>query len=648
MEDKKPAAEGNRAETPQADSVSRGSYRFGEFRVERATGRLFQRDELCRVDKRVGPLLRLLIDRRPQIVGKDELFTELWPGSIVSDAALSRLISVTRKFLGDTGRQQRYIETVRGDGFRFVAEVETVDDDGAATSSDSLAARQAASAQRPPSRWRYPAWTAAVVAVVAIAVFALHEPGAGTADEKSVAVMPFINATGDDSQEYLGFGLAEELINTLVGNPAFIVAARTSSFALHERGATAQELGELLGVTYIVEGSFRRERDILRVTAQLIDTASGFHVWSNAFETSDNDIFALKQAIANRVAGEIGNGEPISAPPPHSPATYPLVLEGRYEIQRRTAASLRRGQELLLQAVTANPRDAQAQALLAHAYFLLPFFDASVNREDANRLAIPAAQAALDLEPDNPDALALMGIYATTSREYVSAFDYFDRGLSAHPAHRQLGQWHAEVLYMSGYISEARERLEQLLERDPLSPQLATVRGEIRVLSDDDVSDLAAVEEPYKHGIRPRALAIAAYRTGNADAFCGHYAAYIRVLNRNPQATAIMCDAARGIVSPDDAAQALLALPADRAATSDNFLREFGLLGQHRLALAAATKTLDSGQPISGIWLPELAATRQLPAFSELLIRSGLPELWQRRGAPDLCSLAADGRWHCR
>ena len=643
------------SDTP--DPTTSGAYRFGRFRVDRASGRAYDGDEPCRIDQRVGPLLRLLIDHRGSVVSKDQIFATLWPKTVVSDAALSRLISVTRRFLGDTGREQQFIETVRGDGFRFVAAIEVESPHTAAASGTPAAAASetpAAAAPEDPMvvgqrRRRIRRAIFVAMAMMAGAAGTMWFTGRtdvpnGTA---TIAVMPFVNATGDPAQDYLGFGLAEELINALVGVPQFAVAARTSSFALHERGATAQEVGARLDVAWIVEGSYRRERGALRVTAQLIDTATGFHRLSETLAGDDDRIFALKQTIATRVTKAIGGdtiAAPLSAP---KPSAYPLVLEGRHLIQRRTANALRRGQLLLLDAVRADPNYAPAHALLAHAYYLLQFFDASVSRAAATRLAVPAAREALDIDPDNPDALALMGIYATTEHEFVDAFGYLERGRSVHPHHRQLAQWHAEVLYVTGYLSEADARVNTLLDRDPLSAQLATVQNDIRVLRGDDVGYLAKPDERYEHGVQPRALWTAAFRRGDADAFCRHYRAHSAAVKRAPAVADILCDAAHGVRSFDSAANALGALPANVIAGYGELIRELALLDQTDLLLDAVDRAIHNRESLAAIWLPEAAAARRLPRFTTLISRTNLPALWNSRGAPDLCVRTDDNVWRC-
>ena len=206
-----------------------------------------------------------LIENRDRVVDKDELLAKLWPGTVVSESALTQIVKKARSLAGDDGDRQAVIRTVQRRGFRFVGELAT--------------------AAEPPRR----------------------KPAAqrAAAAEPSVAVLPFVDMSPEHDQEYFCDGMAEEIINELTHVPGLRVAARTSTFAFKNRADDVRDIGRRLGVQSVLEGSVRKGAERLRVTAQLIDADSGFHLWSERWDRRQEDMLAIQGEIAQLIAAAL-------------------------------------------------------------------------------------------------------------------------------------------------------------------------------------------------------------------------------------------------------------------------------------------------------------------------------------------------------
>lgn len=216
-------------------------YRFGRCEVDPRARQVRLDGAVADSQPKAFDLLLYLIRHRDRVVDRDELFAQLWPGVVVSDAALTQALRKARAMVGDDGSSQQVIRTVQRRGFRFVAELTAID---------------AEDAEAMPRR--------------TLATEAVAEP--------SVAVLPFSDMSPSQDQQYFCDGMTEEVISQLARTPGLRVAARTSVFALKNRPDDVREIGRRLGVTSIVEGSVRKAGDRLRVTAQLVDARSGFQL----------------------------------------------------------------------------------------------------------------------------------------------------------------------------------------------------------------------------------------------------------------------------------------------------------------------------------------------------------------------------------
>jgi TolB-like protein/Tfp pilus assembly protein PilF len=248
-------------------------YRFGDYSLDSARRELWCGSGLVAVEPQVFDVLQFLLCNRQRVVSKDDLIAAVWAGRIVSESTLNSRITAVRHAIGDSADEQRFIKTLPRKGVRFVGAVR----------EDEEATRIAASSNIiEPSR-----------AVLTIP------------DKPSIAVLPFTNMSGDSDQEYFADGMVEEIIMALSRFRQLFVIARNSSFAYKGRAVDVKQVGRELGVRYILEGSVRKAGNRVRISGQLIDTATGAHLWADRFDGSLEDIFELQDQITTSVVGAI-------------------------------------------------------------------------------------------------------------------------------------------------------------------------------------------------------------------------------------------------------------------------------------------------------------------------------------------------------
>jgi len=321
-----------------------------------------------------------------------------------------------------------------------------------------------------PSRlvnWRY-AVLAATLLLILVAVGWLFRSQVQSSREAaptptSVAVMPFINMSGDPAKEYLGDGLSEEILNDLANTPNLRVAARTSSFSFKGKQADIHEISRKLNVGAVLEGSVRQEGERVRIVAQLIDASSGFHLWSARYDRKLVDILAVQDEIARGIAATLGQKLA-----PHrasrrglDPTAYQRYLEAQYFFKQRNPASLRRARDLAGEAIARQSDFADAYALRGHALMLLT----QREQTEAQRMI---AQA-LKLDPANRDALDTHLQMAMVSSQWDALYK---------AAHRLMATGRRDALYFNGlgffyqymgFPMQALEARKQAAERDPLT-----------------------------------------------------------------------------------------------------------------------------------------------------------------------------------
>jgi serine/threonine-protein kinase len=312
----------------------------------------------------------------------------------------------------------------------------------------------------------------------------IHQAGPedALASPPSVAVLPFLNLGRDDEDQYFADGLADEIITALSRLPGFRVTARTSSFAFRGKEQDIREIGRRLNARAVLEGSVRRSGGRLRVTAQLIETAEGYHLWSERFDRELTDVFAVQDDITRAVVEALRvrlspAGSPATAPT-NNPEAYRLWLKGRHHTLRQTPNEIVHSRECFAEAITLDPAFARAHLGLAECWW-----EGAVVSCDRPRDAVAASRRSLEmalaLDPSLGEAHAMQGVFLG-----VHDFDWDAAGLAFRRA-IELGPFSSPVRthYAAWFlepnlrIEEARAQLETALEFDPLSPVIHTALG---------------------------------------------------------------------------------------------------------------------------------------------------------------------------
>ena len=511
-------------------SLTNKLYAFGDFNLD-TQNRVLRRDnEIVAVTPKAFEVLLLLIQHRGEVVGKDNLMGTVWPDSFVEESNLTQTIFMLRKALAETS-DQRYILTVPGRGYRFVAEVGQVSGDGHAGTDEISVLSENAGAEgsvRPgdqksgsqtwmsgstqpqveqtKSRTRETEggvdtrlWLviAGALAILLIAVSAGYlrwsGPGSNSPEAQGrsmLAVLPFQNLTGDASQEYFSDGLTEEMISQL-GNldPQHLgVIARTS--VMHYKGSqtSLEQVGRELGVQYVIEGSVRRDANNVRVTAQLIKVKDQSHVWARQFDRELKSLLTLQGEIAREVADEIqvtlGDHKPAaSALSPAQYQAYDLYLKGQYFFNKRTVSGFEEAIAYFQQAVAANPHDARSYAGLADSYALMAGYSSRPQNEFMSK-ARASALRALEIDDSLPEAHAALALIVQNSDwDWQTAEKEFRRAMELNPNYTTAHHWYAEHLMWRGRFDEALQESERARQLDPLSLIVAADNGAILFFS---------------------------------------------------------------------------------------------------------------------------------------------------------------------
>ena len=305
--------------------------------------------------------------------------------------------------------------------------------------------------------------------------------------ERSVAVLPFVNMSGDSNNEYFSDGITEELLNALAHLPDLRVPGRTSSFAFKDGGLTIRQIADTLDVAHVLEGSVRRQGETVLITAQLIDAQTDAHLWSDTFERELTDIFAIQREIATAIADQlqvslsgaeqarlVGEGTA-------STEAYEAYLRGRYFWNQRTAESIQTAIREFQRAVDLDSNYAEAYSGLADSYLIVDnyVFRTMPDYRTNSELGLAAAQRAVSLRPDLGMAHASLGFGLWMVGDWENADRELERAIELNPGYAIGHMWRAWVLSSTGRADEAVGPAQRALELDPVSRVISLVSGEV-------------------------------------------------------------------------------------------------------------------------------------------------------------------------
>ena len=417
------------------------------------------------VAPQVFDLLVHLIGHRDRVVSKDDLLASVWHGRIVSEFPLFNRINAARCAIGDTGDQQRLIKTLPRKGIRFVGEVR----------EDQTLAAEATHPMPVTYRSRAPDTSA-------------HgdDPHPDLPDRPSIAVLPFVNMSGDPDQEYFADGISEDLITGLSRIRWLFVIARNSTFVYKSRAVDVKQVSRELGVRYILEGSVRRAGKRLRISAQLVDAMTGGHHWAERYDRKLGDIFAVQDEITRSVAAAIephllaAEGVRALSRSSDDLGAWELVARAQTHAWRLTCPDYEIAIDALKRAVEAYPDYAPARSLLgfclviaAHMGWIDRVQGLGPGREHAIR--------AIALDDRDPWGHIALGYWAMMERRTEELIAAFRRAVMLNPnsaaAHAHLSRG----LAFAGRDREAIEHGEDAIRLSPLDPDMALFLGGLAI-----------------------------------------------------------------------------------------------------------------------------------------------------------------------
>ena len=402
-------------------------YRFADCELDTGRYELRCQGVLKAVEPQVFDLLRYLLENRDRTITKDELYKAIWQGRFVSESALSTRIKAARQAVSDTGEDQKIIRTVHGRGFRFVAEV------------------AGGEARQEPAQ-------------------------APARNDASVAVLPFINMSGDPEQEYFSDGITEDLTTDLSRISGLFVPARNSTFRYKGAAVDLQQLCKELGVRHVLEGSVRKSGSRVRITAQLVDGETGGHLWADRYDRDLTDVFAVQDEITHRIVESLrvtllpSERAAIAKVPTDNLEAYQYYLRGRQFFHQQTKASLEIAKRMFEHAINLDPNYARAYAGLADCEserYMGSY--AEVTPEDI----LAASARALDLDPDLAEAHASRGLALSTLNRNDEAEQEFKAAMKLDPNLFEVLKFYGRACQSLGRFAEAAAYFERACAASP-------------------------------------------------------------------------------------------------------------------------------------------------------------------------------------
>ncbi|MCZ0738099.1 winged helix-turn-helix domain-containing tetratricopeptide repeat protein [Phreatobacter sp. AB_2022a] len=411
-------------------------YQFGPFRLEADADTLFRDAEPVALGRRAVALLRVLLEKAGKPVSKDALMEAAWPGLAIEESNLTVQMAALRRVFATAEGGHEWIETLPRRGYRYVGPPATVLSDGS---------RQA------------------LLPSVA-------------SDRPSIAVLPFLNLSGDPAQNYFSDGITEDIITELSRFRSLFVMARHSSFAYRARSADIREVGHRLGVRYVAEGSARRIGTRVRVTVQLLDAASGFTLWTERYDREIEDIFAIQDEIVGKVVAalpgrledagrEIARGKQTS-----NITAYDLVLLGNEKWRQLTVRSMKEARAYFKTAVDIDPAYARAHANMAWTAVCAAFLEspAASPLDEARR----EIEIALDLDEHDAWSHSVFAQLLFLQNRDQEAETHFKRALALNPNDADVVAAFANILVYWARWRDALSWIKAAKRLNPFPPNI--------------------------------------------------------------------------------------------------------------------------------------------------------------------------------
>jgi TolB-like protein/DNA-binding winged helix-turn-helix (wHTH) protein len=481
------------------DTPGKPTFEFGSFHLDPSDRVLLRGRERLELPPRVFDTLLTLVQSGGRLVEKDELMQTVWPNTVVEENNLSQAIYLLRKILQDGDNGSRYIETVPRRGYRFVARIhelgtETEPGIGERSSQVQLEpvsgnsgnnSKNNGSSQSPiqaPPKGRWLVWcmaglVGAVVALLAVQVWRWRDRQKNQSDSepiRSVAVLPLQNLSNDPDEEYFADGMTDELITELAQVRQLKVVSKTSIMQYKGVRRPLTQIGRELGVDAVVEGSIMRSGNRVRITAQLIRTATDHHIWAKAYEGDVKNVLSLQALVAEAITDEVkldltpAERNRFRASRPVNPEAYEAYLRGRYFWNRREVSGFQKAIEYFNQAIKKDPNFALAYSGLADCDTLLALDTLGPGLMSEAKAAALKALALDDGLAEAHTSLAAVRIFLDW--DWAGSQLEFKRALELNPNYAPAHHWYGNILLGPlGRHEEAIAELNRARELDPLS-----------------------------------------------------------------------------------------------------------------------------------------------------------------------------------
>ena len=461
---------------------SKHLYGFGSYRLDAVERVLLRDGQPVTLPPKDLETLLVLVERAGHIVEKEELLEKVWPGVFIEEGNLARHIFNLRQVLGDSPDGRKYIETIPKRGYRFVAVIHEDSEPAAPPLAVPPASDQAPSMVPVPvgqkrSFWSWPLALLVMLAAAAVPVSRYFWPPRNASAQRAMlAVLPFVNLSGDAHEDYFADGLTEEMIAQLGQlQPARLgVIARTSTVRYKDTKETAAQIARELGVGYLLEGSVRRSGERVRVTAQLIQATQQTHLWAETYERPLTDVLNIQREIAEKIThslsiqllpAELGSA---AATSPVNLESYDKYLLGLHELGEDTRESVNKAIQYFQEGIVKDPKDARLYSALAQAY------DAATTYYSSPAEVMPrakeAALRAVQLDPNLASGHVKLGyVHLFFDWDWPGAEAEFRRALEINPSLPEAQLGYADYLGTLGRFDEALSRVQQAYLYDPLA-----------------------------------------------------------------------------------------------------------------------------------------------------------------------------------
>jgi len=474
-------------------------------------------------------------------------------------------------------------------------------------------------------------------------------PAHREAPQNSVAVLAFADLSQEQNQAYFSDGMAEEILNALARIKSLKVVGRSSSFQFRSKDVSAERIGSELGVAHILEGSVRKQGDLLRITAKLIEAASGLQQWSKAYDGKLADVFDLQESCARDIATELNavlgrdDGKRLVEKVTDNPQAYALFVEAQTLVNARVGDSLPRAIAKLEEVTRLDPGFARAWSKQAVAYAVLAQYTVSDWRTNW-RKSDEAAEHAIRIDPDDAEAYAALSYNQFSQRHYSEMVEPMRRALELGPDNAAVNYWATNELAAMGRTVDADARLDAMLAHDPANHLGLFYKSMMRWRQGDATTAIALGRRLQALGSPFGEFTLSFYsaKSGDCDTGAGYFAGSVGALGSaiSPgELQTIYQGMCKGGASRALAIRVLTKNAADQWAPA-----MWMQLGESQRAL----DTFEHGDTglsdgyLNWMWQPEdwSRALRHSPGFQGFAKRIGMLDYWRRNAWPDLCKPA--------